>query len=91
MWCYGNKEIIGEGISADYYRELEVRLENETVWLNRAQISLLFDRDVKTIGKHINSALITTESAIRHLEEPRSKSSELDSLIHCLPLVDSVI
>ena len=36
---------------------LEVRLENETVWLNRAQISLLFDRDVKTIGKHINSAL----------------------------------
>ena len=37
---------------------LEVRLENETVWLNRAQISLLFDRDVKTIGKHINSALV---------------------------------
>ena len=36
---------------------LEVRLENETVWLNRAQMSLLFDRDVKTIGKHINSAL----------------------------------
>ena len=37
---------------------LEVRLENETVWLNRAQMSLLFDRDVKTIGKHINSALV---------------------------------
>ena len=36
---------------------LEVRLENETVWLNRAQMSLLFDRDIKTIGKHINSAL----------------------------------
>ena len=37
---------------------LEVRLENETVWLNRAQMSLLFDREVKTIGKHINSALV---------------------------------
>ena len=37
---------------------LEVRLENETVWLNRTQMSLLFDRDVKTIGKHINSALV---------------------------------
>ena len=37
---------------------LEVRLENETVWLNRAQMSILFDRDVKTIGKHINSALV---------------------------------
>ena len=37
--------------------KLEVRLENESVWLNRNQIALLFDRDVKTIGKHINNAL----------------------------------
>lgn len=32
-------------------------MENETVWLNRNLIALLFDRDVKTIGKHINNAL----------------------------------
>lgn len=37
--------------------KLEVRLENETVWLNRNQMALLFDRDVKTIGKHIANAL----------------------------------
>ena len=36
---------------------VEVRLENENVWLNRQQISVLFDRDIKTIGKHINNAL----------------------------------
>ncbi|MCH5236023.1 MAG: virulence RhuM family protein [Muribaculaceae bacterium] len=36
---------------------LEVRVERETVWLNRNQIATLFDRDVKTIGKHINNAL----------------------------------
>lgn len=36
---------------------LEVRIENETVWLNRKQIALLFDRDVKTIGKHIANVL----------------------------------
>ena len=36
---------------------LEVRLENDTVWLNRQQIAQLFGRDVKTIGKHINNAL----------------------------------
>ena len=36
---------------------LEVRLENDTVWLNRQQLSELFGRDVKTIGKHINNAL----------------------------------
>jgi hypothetical protein len=37
--------------------KLEVRIEDETVWLTRQQLSLLFDRDVKTIGKHINNAL----------------------------------
>lgn len=37
--------------------KLEVRLEDETVWLNRQQLSNLFDRDIKTIGKHIGNAL----------------------------------
>ena len=35
---------------------LEVRLENESVWLNRNQMAILFGRDVKTIGKHIINA-----------------------------------
>ena len=37
--------------------KLEVNLKDETVWLNRQQLSELFDRDVKTIGKHINNTL----------------------------------
>jgi len=41
----------------DDFLHLEVRLENEMVWLNRQQMAQLFDRDVKTIGKHINNAL----------------------------------
>lgn len=36
---------------------LDVRVERDTVWLNRNQMAILFDRDVKTIGKHINNAL----------------------------------
>jgi len=36
---------------------LEVRMTEESVWLNRNQMSVLFGRDVKTIGKHINNAL----------------------------------
>ena len=32
-------------------------MKDETVWLNREHLSILFDRDVKTIGKHINNAL----------------------------------
>ena len=34
---------------------IEVMLQNETVWLNRQQMALLFGRDVKTLGKHINN------------------------------------
>ena len=36
---------------------LEVWVEEETVWLNRKQMSILFNRDKKTIGKHVNNAL----------------------------------
>ena len=32
-------------------------MKDDSVWLNRQQMALLFDRDVKTIGKHINNAL----------------------------------
>ena len=35
--------------------ELKVTLQEESVWLNRHQIAELFDRDIKTIGKHINN------------------------------------
>ena len=51
-----NNEII---IYKDGELELpvEVTPDKETVWLNRKQIAILFDRDVKTIGKHINNAL----------------------------------
>lgn len=37
--------------------KLEVNVKDETVWLNRQQLAELFDRDIKTIGKHINNAL----------------------------------
>lgn len=49
-----NNEILiyeGEG------KTIEVQLDTyaDTVWLNRLQLAELFDRDVKTIGKHVNN------------------------------------
>lgn len=41
----------------DEITSLEVRVENDNVWLNRRQLSSLFGRDIKTIGKHIVNAL----------------------------------
>ena len=41
--------------TTDNQTELNVQFENETVWLNRTQMAELFDRDIKTLGKHINN------------------------------------
>jgi hypothetical protein len=40
---------------------IEVRLEDDTVWLNRNQLARLFGRDIKTIGKHINNVFLEGE------------------------------
>ena len=43
--------------NGDFVLDVTVDSDNETVWLNREQLSQLFGRDIKTIGKHINNAL----------------------------------
>lgn len=43
--------------SQDGSVQLNVRLDNDMVWLNRHQMAELFGRDYKTISKHINNAL----------------------------------
>jgi len=43
--------------TADGLTKIDVRLENETVWLNAHQMAVLFGRDEKTIRKHINNAI----------------------------------
>lgn len=41
----------------DGQTQLDVRLENDTIWLTANQMALLFGRDEKTIRKHINNAI----------------------------------
>lgn len=43
--------------SADHTVHLDVKVDEDTVWLNRQQLALLFGRDIKTIGKHVGNAL----------------------------------
>lgn len=58
-----NKIIANNGSSIVLYTtddgntQFEVKLEKDTVWLNREQIARLYGRDYKTIAKHINNAL----------------------------------
>ncbi len=61
-----DKDLTGEIVvyQPDEITRLEVRVEGETVWLNRHQLAELFGRDVKTIGKHIHNAL---REELRHI------------------------
>lgn len=34
--------------------EIDVKLENETLWLTRKQMARLFERDTTTIDRHVN-------------------------------------
>lgn len=43
--------------TSDKEIRLNVKVDHDTVWLNRNQMSELFGRDVKTIGKHTNNAI----------------------------------
>ena len=40
--------------TADGNTQIDVRLENETVWLTQAQMAELFQKDRTVIGRHIN-------------------------------------
>jgi len=47
--------------NADGNIKLDVQLQDDSVWVNRQQMALLFNRDVKTIGKHINNVFAEGE------------------------------
>ena len=59
---------------------LEVLLDGNAVWLNRQQMASLFDRDVKTIGKHINNALqneLRTASTVAHFATVQQEGNRM--------------
>ncbi|UOQ76786.1 virulence RhuM family protein [Hymenobacter sp. 5516J-16] len=47
--------------SADGHTQLDVHLQNETIWLTQAQMAELFDKDSDTIGLHIQNIFRTGE------------------------------
>ena len=52
-----NNEII-KFVNGDLQINVTVSPNKETVWLNRNQLASLFDRDVKTISKHISTSIM---------------------------------
>ena len=69
LWCFhllllplqNDLEIMEENKIIIYQTEdgqtqIDVRLENETVWLTQAQMAELFQKDQSVVARHINNA-----------------------------------
>lgn len=54
-----NKIVIYQ--TEDGQTQIDVRMENETLWLSANQMAILFGRDEKTIRKHINNVFTENE------------------------------
>ncbi len=66
---------------SDGITQLEVRLEDETVWLTQRQIAQLFGTEVPAISKHINNIYSTKEldagSTVSKMEIVRKEGNRL--------------
>ena len=70
---------------SDEVGELEVRLEDETVWLTQAQIAELFGTEVPAISKHIRNIIrseeFEKEATVSILETVRLEGSRKGELL----------
>jgi prophage maintenance system killer protein len=77
-----------------YKNHLEVRLEQDTVWLTQKQMSVLFDKDVRTINEHIKNIFIegelSSESVIRKFRITAADEKSYDTAHYNLDVIISV-
>ena len=71
--------------TADHEVKLNVNTDGDTVWLNRAQLAELFNKNVSVIGRHINNVFteneVDKESNVQKMHIPNSdKPTEFYSL-----------
>lgn len=64
---------------------LDVRVADDTVWLNRQQMAELFGRDVKTIGKHINNALSEELAVVANFATTQPATGAKNATVQAYP------
>ena len=62
--------------TADNQTQIDVRMENDTVWLTQAQMAELFQTDRTSIVRHINNIYKTQDNLCKNCTS--SKGREID-------------
>src|SRR3970282_1160147 len=74
--------------------QLDVKLEEETVWLTQKQMSSLFDKNVRTINEHIQNSFIEGElaenSVIRNFRITAADGKSYNTKFYNLDVIISV-
>lgn len=65
--------------TADGNLAIDVKLEEETVWLSQKQMSLLFQKDVRTINEHIKNVFQEGELE----KEPTIRKFRITEILNC--------
>jgi len=77
-----------------YKNKLEVRLEEDTVWLTQKQMSELFQKDIRTINEHLKNIFkeseLLSESVIRKFRITASDGKSYDTAHYNLDVIISV-
>ena len=77
-----------------YKNKLEVRLEQDTVWLTQKQMAELFQKDVRTINEHIKNVFkegeLLSEAVIRKFRITASDGKGYDTAHYNLDVIISV-
>ena len=78
----------------DGQAKLQVKIEDETVWLTQKQMSELFQKDVRTINEHIRNIFsegeLTPESVIRNFRITAADGKHYDTQHYNLDVIISV-
>ena len=69
--------------TADGRTSIDVKLENETVWLTQAQMAMLFDKDKRTISEHISNIFkegeLSKDSVVRNFRTTASDGKQYNT------------
>ncbi len=78
----------------DGLTKVEVRLLDETVWLNQAQMSEFFDKDKRTISEHIknifNEGELQEDSVVRNFRTIAADGKNYQVIHYNLDVIISV-
>ena len=78
-------------VDGEFSLDVNISPDEETVWLNAKEIALLFDRDYKTIMKHINNIFLEGElNPSSNSQKMRLTGNDKPTIFYSLKVIEAI-